>query len=92
MADLDKVMKYIAMAQKELASKVAVQGSKISEHSRLLEKQGKSIAALEKQVIEFRNAAIVAEVKAGAPSADVAGRYNLSPSRISQIAPRTHKH
>ncbi|MFQ1967949.1 hypothetical protein ACK36M_20855 [Aeromonas veronii] len=88
MADLEKVLGYIALAQKELTSTVAVQGKKIDNHTKIIESQGKDIAALEKQVIELRNAAIKAEIRAGERTDAVAERYNLSPSRVSQIAPR----
>lgn len=81
-------MHHIAMAQKELASTVAVQGKKIDTHDKILQSQGESIAKLEKQVLDFRNAAIQAEVKSGERTDVVAKRYNLSPSRVSQIAPR----
>lgn len=89
--NLEKAMKHIAMAQKELVSTVASQGKKLETHDKILQNQGESIAKLEKQVLEFRNAAIQAEVKSGERTDVVAKRYNLSPSRVSQIAPRnTH--
>ncbi|HHB1216355.1 MULTISPECIES: hypothetical protein [Enterobacteriaceae] len=91
MADIAKVLKYVALAQKELASTVAVQGKKIDNHQKIIDSQGKDIAALEKQVIELRNAAIRAEIRSGERTDSVAQRYNLSPSRVSQIAPRSAK-
>lgn len=84
-------MHHIAMAQKELTSTVAAHGKKIDTHEKVLQSQGESIAKLEKQVLEFRNAAIQAEVKSGERTDVVAQRYNLSPSRVSQIAPRNPK-
>ncbi|MGL5335542.1 MAG: hypothetical protein ACRC9R_05285 [Enterovibrio sp.] len=91
MANLEKVLKYVALAQKELASTVAVQGKKIDNHQKIINSQGQDIAALEKQVVELRNAAIKAEIRSGERTDVVADRYNLSPSRVSQIAPRNPK-
>lgn len=91
MADIEKVLKYVALAQKELASTVAVQGRKIENHQKIIDSQGRDIAMLEKQVIELRNAAIRSEIRSGERSDAVAERYNLSPSRVSQIAPRNPK-
>ncbi|HDW7542380.1 hypothetical protein Q0U09_24945 [Escherichia coli O7:H6] len=91
MADISKVLKYVALAQKELASTVAVQGKKIDNHQKIIDSQGRDIAALEKQVIELRNAAIRAEIRAGERTDIVAQRYSLSSSRVSQIAPRNMK-
>lgn len=91
MANIGKVLKYIALAQKELASTVAVQGRRIDNHQKIIDSQGQDIAMLEKQVVELRNSAIRAEVRAGERTDAVAERYNLSASRVSQIAPRNPK-
>ncbi|EFD8929826.1 hypothetical protein RCT21_00070, partial [Escherichia marmotae] len=64
---------------------------KIDNHQKIIDSQGRDIAALEKQVIELRNAAIRAEIRAGERTDIVAQRYSLSSSRVSQIAPRNMK-
>lgn len=74
-------LQSIAKAQQELEQTV-------TRHEKIIESQGKDIAALEQQVMELRNSAIQAEVALGIPSRDVAIRYNISPARVSQIAPR----
>ena len=77
---LDAV-KSIAAAQAQLEQTVAA-------HTKILDNQGQEIAALERQVMNLRNAAIQAEVAAGAPTKFVAEKYNVTPGRVSQIAPR----
>jgi Mg2+ and Co2+ transporter CorA len=71
----------IAKAHKELATTV-------SSHGKIIESQGKDIAALEQKVMELRNSAMQAEVANGVPTKDVAEKYRLTPARVSQIAPR----
>lgn len=74
-------VKSIAAAQEELEKTVAT-------HAKILDNQGQEIASLERQVMSLRNAAIQAEVAAGAPTKFVAEKYGVSPGRVSQIAPR----
>jgi Mg2+ and Co2+ transporter CorA len=71
----------IAKAQAELEQKV-------DNHSKIIQSQGQDIAALEVKVMELRNSAIQAEVANGVPTKNVAGKYGVTPSRVSQIAPR----
>ena len=78
-------LKSIAKAQEELTKRV-------DRHEKIMTSQGQDIARLEKQVMEFRNKAIQAEISSGERSGDVANKYGLTPSRIAQIAPRTNYH
>jgi Mg2+ and Co2+ transporter CorA len=71
----------IALAQQELEKEVTNQG-------KIIESQGRDIANLERQVVMLRNCAIQAEVANGIPSKVVAKKYELTPSRVTQIAPR----
>lgn len=75
---LIQAMKHLQKAQEEVSNKV-------ERHEKVIMSQGKDIAALEKQVLNLRNAAIRAEIEAGYSQLEVADRYNLSPGRISQI-------
>ena len=77
---LDAV-RSIAAAQAQLENTVAA-------HAKILDNQGVEIAELERQVMRLRNAAIQAEVSAGAPTKFIAEKYGVSPGRVSQIAPR----
>ncbi len=54
-------------------------------HEKILTYQQLQIDALEKNVLELRNVAIVQEIKLGTPAKDVAAKYGLTPGRISQI-------
>lgn len=74
-------LESITLAHQELAETV-------SSHGKIIESQGRDIAQLEKNVMELRNAAIQAEVASGIPTKDVADKYKVTPSRVSQIAPR----
>lgn len=76
--NLTKAMGYLAKAQEELSQRV-------DRHEKILTSQGQQIASLEKQVMDYRNNAIRAEVEAGAPKKDVADRYGLTPGRITQL-------
>lgn len=71
----------IAQAHQELERTV-------SNHGKIIESQGKDIAALEQKVMELRNSAIQAEVANGVPTKSVAEKYGVSSARVSQIAPR----
>lgn len=71
----------IAQAHQELERTV-------SNHGKIIESQGKDIAALEQKVMELRNSAIQAEVANGVPTKTVAEKYGVSSARVSQIAPR----
>ena len=71
----------IAQAHQELERTV-------SNHGKIIESQGKDIAALEQKVMELRHSAIQAEVSNGVPTKAVAEKYGVSSARVSQIAPR----
>ena len=73
-------LQSIAKAQQELEQTV-------TRHEKIIESQGKDIAALDQKVMELRNSAIQAEIALGIPSRDVAIGYNISAARVSQIAP-----
>lgn len=74
-------IKSIAAAQQDLQQQV-------KRHDQIIESQGQDIALLEQQVMELRNKAIQAEVASGVPTKDVASKYGVTASRVSQIAPR----
>lgn len=74
-------MESIAKAQIELEKTVAT-------HGKIIDSQGKDIAALEQKVMELRNQLIQAEVASGTPTKVVAEKHGVSPARVSQIAPR----
>lgn len=76
-----KAIDSIAQAHQELERTV-------SNHDKIIESQGRDIAALEKKVMELRNSAIQAEVASGVPTKRVADKYGISSARVSQIAPR----
>ena len=60
----------------------------VSNHCKIIESQGRDIAALEQKVMGFRNSAIQAEIANGVPTKHVAEKYGVSSARVSQIAPR----
>ena len=70
-------IKSIAKAQIEMAEE-------LEKHDKILESHSKEIAELQAKVTDMRNNAIVAELRY-TPGKEVAERYNLSPSRVSQI-------
>jgi len=57
----------------------------VNRHEKILAVQSLQIEALERNVMELRNAAIASELKLGASNRDVAAKYGLSPGRVSQI-------
>ncbi len=78
-----KALESIAQAHQDLEKTV-------STHGKIIESQGRDIAILEQRVMELRNSAIQAEVASGVPSKQVAEKYGVTSSRVSQIAPRRH--
>ena len=83
-ADLDKV--------REDQSELKTEQGQLKWRLSLLEsKQGDAAAKIEtlqKTVDDMRDSAIRGEVASGVPSKVVAEKYNISPSRVTQIAPR----
>jgi DNA-directed RNA polymerase specialized sigma subunit len=77
-----EAVKSIAAAQLELTATV-------QKHGKIIDSQGHDIAMLERKVMELRNNAIHAEVANGVPTKDVAEKYGVTSSRVSQIAPRS---
>jgi|JI10StandDraft_1071094.scaffolds.fasta_scaffold657197_1 hypothetical protein len=76
-----EAVKSIAAAQEQLDKTV-------EKHGKIIDSQGKDIAMLEKKIVELRNHAIHAEIANGVPTKVVASKYDVTPSRVSQIAPR----
>jgi len=76
-----RALESIASAHKSLERTVAT-------HGKIIDSQGRDIAALEQQVMELRNNAIKAEVANGIPTKIVASKYGVSSARVSQLAPR----
>lgn len=79
---------HLANAVASLTKAQAEMEHTVRGHSKILEAQGQDIARLERQVMDLRNCAISAEVRAGVPSKTVAEKYGISPARVAQIAPR----
>ena len=75
----------IAEAVAKLAQAQEQIRSDVNRHEKILAVQSLQIDALEKNVMELRNAAIAAELRLGTPNKDVAAKYGLSSGRISQI-------
>ncbi|QHD04230.1 hypothetical protein [Pseudomonas sp. R76] len=82
---------YIHAALANLAKAQQQQEKVLNQHTKILTSQGEDIARLETQVKEMRDNAIRAEVNSGVPTKTVAERYNISASRVSQIAPRPNR-
>lgn len=62
--------------------------SKVNRHDQILESQAREIAELQRQVMVYRNNAILSDLNAGLSGREVADKYNLSSRRISQIRNR----
>lgn len=77
----------IVEAQKALQLEAQKQSEKIEKHEKILESHSKEIAELQSKVTEMRDNAIIAELRYSSGK-EVAEKYNLSPSRISQIKNR----
>jgi hypothetical protein len=78
---LTQAMKLVVEEQEEIKKTVENQG-------KIIESQGLAIASLEKKVQELRDCAIKAEIANGVPTKTVASKYQITSSRVSQIAPR----
>ena len=78
---LIQAMKLVVEEQEEIRKIVETQG-------KIIETQGFAIANLEKKVQELRDCAIKAEIANGVPTKQVASKYQITSSRVSQIAPR----
>lgn len=81
---LTQALRLVVEEQEEIRKVVETQG-------KIIESQGMAIANLEKKVQELRDCAIKAEIANGVPTKNVATKYQITPSRVSQIAPR-NKH
>lgn len=79
---LTAALKLVVEEQEEIRKVVETQG-------KIIESQGMAIANLEKKVQELRDCAIKAEIANGVPTKSVATKYQITPSRVSQIAPRS---
>ena len=79
----------IVEAQKALQLEAQKQSEKIEKHEKILESHSKEIAELQSKVTEMRDNAIIAELRYSSGK-EVAEKYSLSPSRISQIKNRTN--
>lgn len=77
----------IVKAQEALELEVQKQGEEIEKHEKILESHSKEIVELQNKITEMRDNAIIAELRFSSGK-EVAEKYNLSPSRISQIKNR----
>ncbi|RXJ10754.1 hypothetical protein [Lelliottia nimipressuralis] len=83
-----KALSAIQAALEEQASEIAQHDTRLDRLEKIVDTQAKEIAALERGVMEMRNQSIKAAVGGGIPTKIVAQAHNVTPGRISQIAPR----
>lgn len=57
----------------------------VNRHEKILEEHAKSIAQLQKDVMEMRNRAIASEAKNRVPYKEISQRYGISEGRVTQI-------
>ncbi|QMT33994.1 hypothetical protein LNQ82_05880 [Conchiformibius steedae DSM 2580] len=82
MQSIDDELAALNRREKELLAQ------KIKECEKILQSHGQEIAELQQRVTElesYRNSAIKADLHNGMTGIAAAKKYNLSPSRISQI-------
>ena len=84
----DLALSAIRDALEEQAAEISQQGSRLDRLEKVVQSQAKDIAQLEADVQNLRNRSIKAAIDRGVPTGIVAQAHNLSPGRISQIAPR----
>ena len=91
----DEIEKYnseLADLQRKLHELLA---KKVEAHGKIIQSQGLEITDLQQRVSaleEYRDAAIKADLLNGMKGKDVAEKYKLSPSRISQIKNSDRRH
>ncbi len=85
----------LQQAQQEMSKDIeGLKGKQIATDARLerLERQqdnsAQEIGRLQQSLDEIRDSAIRGEVASGQKTKDVAEKFNISPARVSQIAPR----
>lgn len=89
----DKILKAIQLvceSQEEIVNKVESMDEKIANLEKVTMSQAEEINKLQQSVDSLRDSAIRGEIASGRRSKDVAADYNLSPARITQIAPRSN--
>ncbi|WP_448977273.1 hypothetical protein [Neisseria sp.] len=91
----DEIEKYnseLADLQRQMHELLA---KKVEAHGKIIQSQGLEITDLQQRVSaleEYRDAAIKADLLNGMKGKDVAEKYKLSPSRISQIKNSDRRH
>ena len=91
----DEIEKYnseFADLQRKMHELLA---KKVEAHGKIIQSQGLEITDLQQRVSaleEYRDAAIKADLLNGMKGKDVAEKYKLSPSRISQIKNSDRRH
>lgn len=91
----DEIEKYnseLANLQRQMHELLA---KKVEAHGKIIQSQGLEITDLQQRVSaleEYRDAAIKADLLNGMKGKDVAEKYKLSPSRISQIKNSDRRH
>lgn len=91
----DEIEKYnseLADLQRKMHELLA---KKVEAHGKIIQSQGLEITDLQQRVSvleEYRDAAIKADLLNGMKGKDVAEKYKLSPSRISQIKNSDRRH
>lgn len=76
---------HIANAMASLAKAQEGLAAQVDRHEKIIQSQGRDIAALETRVAELRDTAINHDLAAGLSGREVAAKYGLSEGRISQI-------
>lgn len=92
---LSSVQDLLQQAQQEIANDVQqLKNKQIATDARLerLENQQdnstREIGSLQRSLEDIRDSSIRGEIASGQKTKDVAIKFNISPSRVSQIAPR----
>ena len=91
----DEIEKYnseLADLQRQMHELLA---KKVEAHGKIIQSQGLEITDLQQRVSaleEYRDAAIKADLLNGMKGKDVAEKYKLTPSRISQIKNSDRRH
>lgn len=83
-------LQLIGESQKELSAKVEKIDSRVKNLEKITDIQAVQINELQESVNGLRNSAIRGEIASGKRTKDVAEQFGLSPSRVTQIAPRSN--
>lgn len=85
---LNETQKAINEDMREIKEKQIATEARLDRLEKQKDDTAKTIGILQKTLDDIRDSAIRGEIASGQKTLDVANKYNLSPARISQIAPR----